>query len=84
MTFLKYLIIINLNANLSCLFDKVLAIKHKYRLPESYLLILSLVGGSYGFLVGMHTYHHKTRKLKFKLVYPLAIIWTIILLKLYT
>ena len=50
--------------------DKQRAVKRRWRIPESTLLLLSLPGGIGG-LAGMLFFHHKTRKWKFRLLIPL-------------
>ena len=79
MNLIIYLVIINLIAFLLCYIDKRNAIKNIYRISETSLLSISLMGGCFGMLFGMYMFHHKTRKLKFKLVYIFVIIWIIIL-----
>ena len=81
MNFITYLLSINIIAFLLCLIDKRKAIKDKYRIPEKILLLISLFGGCFGMSIGMHLFHHKTRKLKFKLVYLFDILWIIFFLK---
>ena len=83
MNLIIYLVIINLIAFLLCYIDKRNAIKNIYRISETSLLSISLIGGCFGMLFGMYMFHHKTRKLKFKLVYIFVIIWIIILLKIF-
>ncbi len=83
MNLIIYLVIINLIAFLLCYIDKRNAIKNTYRISETSLLSISLMGGCFGMLFGMYMFHHKTRKLKFKLVYIFVIIWIIILLKIF-
>lgn len=75
-----YLISINLIAFFLIFIDKQKAIHHKWRISEANLLLISLIGGPFGTLLGMHIFHHKTKKLKFKLVPLLAIIWLYFLL----
>lgn len=53
--------------------DKRLARKGLFRTPESKLLLLALLGGAAGALCGMHVFHHKTRKWKFRLLVPLLL-----------
>lgn len=77
-----YLIIINVISLLICYIDKFKAIHHKYRIPENILILISLIGGCFGFIIGMNLFHHKTKKTKFKLVYLFVIIWGIILYKI--
>lgn len=69
-----YLIIINIIEFIIMGLDKLLAIKHKYRIPEFTLLFLSAIGGSIGAIVGMFFFHHKTKKLKFRILFPLFLI----------
>ena len=75
-----YLIIINIIAFIICGYDKYMAIKHKYRVPENILLFLSFMGGCLGFTIGMYIFRHKTKKLKFRLLEPIFVcIWIYIL-----
>ena len=79
MNFMIYFLSINIIAFLLCFIDKRKAMKNKYRIPESTLLFISLIGGCFGMLLSMKLYHHKTQKLKFKLVHLLCIIWLFLL-----
>ena len=67
-----YILIIYLISNLVSLLmyrsDKDKAINNQYRTSESTLLLAALIG-PFGAYAGMRRYHHKTRKLKFKLVF---------------
>lgn len=54
--------------------DKKRARQQKWRIPERTLLVLSIFGGSIGALLGMHIYHHKTRKWKFRIGIPVILI----------
>ena len=78
-----YLIIVNILAFSLCFIDKRKAIKQKYRISEDTLLFISLIGGCFGLVLSMNIYHHKTKKLKFKLVYLLCIIWFLIIINYY-
>jgi len=71
--FIIYLIIINIISFIFCFIDKRNAIKNKWRIPEITLLLLSLVGGCFGFYIGMRLFHHKTKKIKFEICIPLMI-----------
>lgn len=83
MNFIIYFVIINLYALAICFLDKLFAIKGKRRIPEKNLLLVSLLGGCFGFLFGMYMFHHKTKKLKFRLIYLFCIIWIYVLYKFY-
>lgn len=64
--------------------DKWKAMKNRWRIPESTLLLLAVVGGSIGALLGMKVWHHKTMHKKFKYGIPLIIVLQIsVLLYLY-
>jgi uncharacterized membrane protein YsdA (DUF1294 family) len=52
-------------------YDKHQAIHQKIRIPEVVLHILALAGGSAGALAGQYIFHHKTKKLKFQIVFLL-------------
>ena len=54
--------------------DKRKAIKDVRRISEKALLTACGLFAAPGGLLGMHVFHHKTRKLKFKLGVPLMLI----------
>lgn len=66
-----YLIGINLVAFVLCYVDKKRAIANRYRICENVLLLVSLIGGVFGFILSMYLFHHKTRKLKFLILEPI-------------
>lgn len=70
-----YLISINIVSFMLMFIDKKKAIYHKWRISEGLLLFIALIGGCFGMLVGMYLFHHKTKKLKFKLVHLFCFIW---------
>ena len=74
-----YLILINFIAFLSMYIDKKKAIKEKWRIKESTLLMLALVGGSIGAIIGMYAFHHKTQKPRFFLWIPIIIVLQILI-----
>ena len=51
--------------------DKLKAKKGKWRVPETTLLLLVIIGGSVGAWCGVKVWHHKTMHLKFKYGIPL-------------
>lgn len=69
-----WLIVINIITFVVFGIDKKKAIDGKFRIKELTLFVLSLLGGSLGGLIAMHTFHHKTRKWYFKFGIPLILI----------
>lgn len=53
--------------------DKAKAKAHKWRIPESALLLLSFFGGSAGAFLGMRFFHHKTKKAAFAVSVPIML-----------
>ena len=53
--------------------DKLKAKKGKWRIPESTLLLLAIIGGSIGAWLGIKVWHHKTLHKKFKYGIPLIL-----------
>ena len=51
--------------------DKLKAKKGKWRVPETTLLLLAIIGGSVEAWCGVKVWHHKTMHLKFKYGIPL-------------
>ena len=72
--FLLYLLLINAAAFVLMLADKAKARKNRWRIPERTLIGSALLGGSIGTLLGMYTFRHKTRHLKFTLGVPAILI----------
>ncbi len=56
-----YLGIINLIGFAIMGIDKLKARKRAWRIPESTLFVIAIIGGSLGTTIGMHLFHHKTR-----------------------
>lgn len=50
--------------------DKRRAIKHLWRIPEKRLWIFAWLGGGLGLWLGMVLFHHKSRRLNFRLGFP--------------
>ena len=71
---LWYLLLINAAAFMLMLVDKRKAIKNRWRIPERTLILSALFGGSIGALLGMYTFRHKTKHLKFTLGIPAILI----------
>lgn len=69
-----YLILINMTAYAAMGIDKSRARQQAWRLPESTLFLLALLGGSIGAIAGMHVFRHKTRHFLFSAGLPLILI----------
>lgn len=67
---LIYLLVINAAGFLLMLIDKQKAKKNRWRIPEKTLFLTAIIGGSVGSLVGMYTFRHKTKHIKFTLGMP--------------
>ncbi len=68
-----YLIIINIVAFAVYGADKKRAEMHRFRISESCLIWLAVLGGSVGALEGMKVFHHKTRHRKFAIGIPVIL-----------
>ena len=71
--FLIYLLIINVITFFTYGIDKWKAKRSKWRIPESTLLMMAVMGGSIGAWLGMKVWHHKTMHKKFKYGVPVII-----------
>ncbi len=77
---LEYLLVVNIIGFILCILDKYFAIKNKYRISEKLLILISLIGGVFGFVLGMHLIRHKTKKKVFNIpIYIILIIWIVII-----
>lgn len=56
-----YFAVVNLLGFAMMGIDKRRAIKRLWRIPESTLFIIAIIGGSLGSILGMRIFHHKTR-----------------------
>jgi len=75
-----WLIIINIITFAVFGIDKKKAIDGKFRIRELTLFVLSILGGSLGGFIAMHTFHHKTKKWYFKFGIPLILIAQVLLI----
>lgn len=77
---LIYLVVINVIAFACFGIDKARAVKHEWRVREATLLTLSLAGGSFGGMLAMHVFRHKTRKPRFRYGLPaMAVVQALLL-----
>lgn len=73
-----YLIIINLAAFILYWLDKRKAQKGEWRIRETTLIGIALIGGTIGAFLGMYVWNHKTKKWYFKFCLTLILILQII------
>ena len=69
-----YFVIMNLIGLSAMVIDKIRAMERRFRIPESVLLIIAILGGSVGCIAGMIIFRHKKRKIKFRYGLPLILI----------
>lgn len=74
-----YLVVINFISFMMMGLDKYKAKKRAWRIPESTLFVLALIGGSIGSIAGMHLFHHKTRHWYFLYGMPAILIIQILI-----
>lgn len=71
---LYYLLVVNTLTFLLYGIDKYKAKKARWRISETTLLMMAVIGGSIGAWAGMRLWHHKTMHKKFKYGIPLIIL----------
>ena len=76
---IAYLLIVNAVGFILMLVDKIKAKKNKWRIPEATLFLMAVIGGSVGSLLGMYTFRHKTKHIKFIIGMPLILAAQVIL-----
>lgn len=78
-----YLVLINLTGFAVMGIDKYKAKKGLWRIPESTLFLIALIGGSIGAIAGMRRFRHKTRHWYFVAGMPLILILQILFFVLF-
>ncbi|WP_262428663.1 DUF1294 domain-containing protein [Paratissierella segnis] len=76
---LNYLVLVNLITFAAFGVDKYKAKWNKWRIPESNLIFLSIIGGSAGGILSMLIFKHKTHKMKFKIGMPIILLLQILI-----
>ena len=74
-----YLIVINILGFGVMGLDKHKAKMAERRIPENTLFMFTILGGGVGTIAGMYVFHHKTKKMKFKVGMPLILILEILI-----
>lgn len=70
---ISYLVAVNAVTFVIYGIDKLKALRGKWRLSESLLILSAVLGGSVGAWLGMWLWHHKTLHKKFKYGIPLIL-----------
>lgn len=70
---LLYLLILNIIGFMLMGIDKHKARKQAWRIPESTLFSVAIIGGGIGSLLGMYTFRHKTQHKSFVIGMPIII-----------
>ena len=73
-----YIIIWNFIVCLIYGIDKLKAIKGGWRISEKTLILLAFLMGGLGAYMGMNVFHHKTKKVKFRILVPVTIVLNIV------
>lgn len=74
-----YLVVINILGFLVMGLDKHKAKMGNRRIPENTLFGFTILGGGIGTIIGMYVFHHKTKKMKFKIGMPLILILEVLI-----
>jgi len=74
-----YLTVINLTGFAVMGIDKRKAVRHLWRVRESTLFLIALIGGSAGSILGMQVFRHKTRHWYFVYGMPAILVLQILL-----
>ncbi len=76
---LIYILIVNIIAFIAYGVDKKQAQNDRRRISEKTLISFAVCGGAIGAVIGMFTFHHKVRKIKFVVIVPaFTILWTVV------
>lgn len=75
-----YYAVINIILFLMMAIDKRKAVKGRWRISETTLLVTGLLGGAVGGFAAMKLVHHKNRKAYFYMVYGCAVVIHIFIL----
>ena len=71
---IAYFVLMNMAGLFVMLSDKKRAEKHRWRIPEKTLFLVSILGGSIGTWAGMYLFSHKTKHWYFVIGMPAILI----------
>lgn len=74
-----YIVLVNAVTFLFYGIDKYKSQRNKNRIPEHWLHVLALAGGSLGALAGQKVFRHKTAKKSFLFIYWLIVIFQVLI-----
>ncbi len=77
-----YIVIMSIISFTQMGIDKKKARSMRWRISERTLFLTAFIGGSFGALIGMYFFHHKTKHMRFVIGIPLIMIAHIALLYL--
>lgn len=75
-----YLAIVNIIGFIVMGIDKKRARKKAWRIPEATLFLIAIIGGTIGSIIGMYTFHHKTRRWYFVYGMPAILLLHIVII----
>lgn len=75
-----YLLVVNLAAFALMGLDKRRAKHHAWRIPEKVLFLPVVLGGAFGGILGMRSFHHKTQHWYFQVGFHLLLLVHLVLL----
>ena len=78
-----YFVIVNILTFSLFASDKYRAVRRGWRIRESVLFGMSLVGGALGGLISMFVFRHKTKKALFEYGMPIAVVLHIVFIFIY-
>lgn len=78
-----YIVFTNLLLFTLMAIDKQKSKLNQWRISEKTLFILAIIGGSIGGILGIYTFRHKTKHLKFTLGFPAIILLQLIAIYLF-
>ncbi|WP_131027774.1 DUF1294 domain-containing protein [Clostridioides difficile] len=80
---LIYFIVINSIAFFSMYIDKKRAVRNEWRIKEATLMSIAVIGGSIGSMIGMYSFRHKTKHIKFTFGIPFLLFLQFLLVYFY-
>lgn len=73
LTLIGWVAAITMIGTIMTIVDKQRAQQHRYRIPERRLMLMGILGGAWMMWITMLLIHHKTRRKKFMIGFPLIV-----------